>query len=32
MLETQLCRERNRVTDALVDARRLVEETVKQLG
>lgn len=32
MLETQLCRERNRVTDALVDARKLVEETVKQLG
>jgi hypothetical protein len=32
MLETQLVRERNRVTDALVDARSLVEETAKHLG
>jgi hypothetical protein len=32
MLETQLCRERNRVTDALVDARKLIEDAVKQLG
>jgi hypothetical protein len=32
MLETQLVRDRNRVTDALVDARKLIEDAVKQLG
>jgi len=32
MMETKLVRERNRVTDALVDAKNLVDETLKNLG
>jgi len=32
MLEVQLIRNRNRVTDALTDCRLLVEETLRQLG
>jgi hypothetical protein len=31
MLETQLVRERNRVSDALVDARTLIETTLDRL-
>jgi hypothetical protein len=32
MLETQLVRDRNRVTDAFVDCRRLIDDTLRQLG
>jgi len=32
MLETKLVRQRNRVADALGDARRLIDETLARLG
>jgi hypothetical protein len=32
MLETKLVRQRNRVADALGDARGLIEETLRRLG
>ena len=32
LLETQLVRDRNRVSDALVDARLLIEGTLARLG
>jgi len=32
MLETQLVRDRNRIADALSDAKRLIDETLHRLG
>jgi hypothetical protein len=32
MLETQLVRDRNRVTDALSDARALIDDTLAAVG